>query len=163
MDNLRRTELAKDQLDRVLNFFPRIDNKSSVVLAIDTGMLAFLTAHAPAFTELRGWIAFFPALTVFLITMSITYLYKGGSPSLEGGRQSLIYFREIAQRAETNYVDDIMASSEEKYLKDILGQIWRNSSILKEKFDHLKTALTFLAWAIIPWATSLALFTISAK
>ena len=47
---------ARDQLDRVLGFFPRVDAKASVVLAVDTGMLAFLVAHvpSPSFVDVVG-------------------------------------------------------------------------------------------------------------
>ena len=158
MDIQTRLDLAKDQLDRVLGFFSRVDAKSSIVLAIDTAMLAFLFAQAPALDQLQGWIMLTPAITLILLTVSMGYLYKQGAPSLNGGHQSLIYFREIANRTEANYIDEFIATSEEKYLKDILGQIWRNSEILKEKFDHLESALTALGLAILPWIISIALF-----
>src|SRR5437870_13905227 len=47
---------ARNQLDRVLGFFPRVDAKASVVLAVDTGMLAFLVAHvpSPSFVDVVG-------------------------------------------------------------------------------------------------------------
>ena len=46
---------ARDQLDRVLGFFPRVDAKASVILAVDTGMLAFLVAHVPSPRLLTWW------------------------------------------------------------------------------------------------------------
>lgn len=49
----QRIDLAKNQLDRVLGFFGRVDSKASVVLAIDTGMLAYLVAHAPPVAKLE--------------------------------------------------------------------------------------------------------------
>lgn len=38
---------SKDQLNLVLSFFSRVDAKLSVVLAVDTGMLAVLAGDAP--------------------------------------------------------------------------------------------------------------------
>lgn len=158
MDISRRIDLAKDQLEQVLGFFPRVDAKGSVVLAIDTGMLAFLASKTPSFENLGGSMFIAPGLTVLFIAISLGYLYSGGSPSLDGGHQSLIYFREIAKRTETKYVDEFIGITDQKYLKDLLAQVWRNSEILTKKFNHLQTALNFLALAIIPWIVSIMLF-----
>lgn len=154
--------LANDQLNRVLGFFARLDAKHSVVLAIDTGMLAFLAARSPALGNLLGWLGVAPGLTLILLAISIGYLYAGGSPNLLGGEQSLTYFREIAKRTEGKYTDAFLAVSDEEYLKDLLGQVWRNSEILAAKFDHLKRALLFLALAIIPWLVAITTFVLRA-
>ena len=97
-------------------------------------------------------------LPVALICGSLWHLYKGAFPSLEGGALSLIYFREIAKRTEAKFIDEFIKQSEEEYLKDMLGQVWRNSEILKEKFDHLKYAFILLALAILPWVVALIIF-----
>jgi hypothetical protein len=83
-------------------------------------------------------------------------LYKGAFPNLAGGNLSLVYFREIAKRTEAKFIDEFMAQQEADYVKDVLGQVWRNSEILVEKFNHLKCALTFMAVAVIPWIISIA-------
>jgi|ERR1039457_1504148 hypothetical protein len=43
---------ARDQLAIVLGFFSRVDAKASALLAIDTGMLAILTANALPLTTM---------------------------------------------------------------------------------------------------------------
>ena len=149
---------SRDQLNRVLAFFPRVDAKMSVVLAVDTGMLAFLAAKIPSLTSLLPWEIAVALLPVALICGSLWHLYKGAFPSLEGGALSLIYFREIAKRTEAKFIDEFIKQSEEEYLKDMLGQVWRNSEILKEKFDHLKYAFILLALAILPWVVALIIF-----
>lgn len=40
-------DVAAAHLDRVLGFFPRADAKGSVLLAVETGMLAFLGSMVP--------------------------------------------------------------------------------------------------------------------
>jgi hypothetical protein len=87
-------------------------------------------------------------------------LYRGAFPKLEGGSSSLVYFREIARRTEAKFIDEFMKQSDEDHIKDLLGQAWRNSEILKEKFDDLKAAFIFLALAIPPWVVALAIFTL---
>ena len=79
-------------------------------------------------------------------------------PTLRGGHKSLIYFREIARRTESNFIDEFVEQEEGARIKDLLGQVWRNSCILTSKFDSLKWAFILVALAIIPWATAVALF-----
>jgi hypothetical protein len=157
MDNKQLIDSGRDQFNRILGFFPRVDAKASVVLAVDTGMLALLASNAPALRQLEGYMIF-AAIPVILIGVSLYYLYLGAFPRLEGGVESLIYFREIAKRTENKFIEEFRSQTEENYVKDLLGQVWRNSEILKQKYDHLKTAFALLAWAIIPWAISLAMF-----
>jgi hypothetical protein len=45
MEHKHLMEAAAIQLDRVLAFFPRADAKGSVLLAVDTGMLAGAVMH----------------------------------------------------------------------------------------------------------------------
>lgn len=157
MDNDQLLDIAKDQLDRVLDFFSRAESKASVVLAVDTGMLALLAINAPPIRSLE-WYMLLALIPVILIAISIIHLYKGASPQLKGGHQSLVYFREIANRTENKFIEEFKEQNLDTYINDLLGQVWRNSEILKEKFDHLRWALTFLALAIIPWIAALAMF-----
>jgi hypothetical protein len=158
MDQKDLAESARSQLDRVLSFFQRVDGKASVVLAVDTGMLAFLVAHVPAPHLLTWWEIAVPTLTVVLLAISLWFLYKGAFPNLEGGSASLVYFREIAGRTEARFIEEFSKQSLADHCKDLLGQVWRNSEILKEKFDCLKVACIFLAVAILPWIVSLTIF-----
>lgn len=159
MDHKNLSETAPAQLDRILAFFPRADAKGSVLLAVNTGMLAVLASNLPSAGAFDRWLLFL-LIPVFLIGGSLWHLYKGAFPSLEGGHDSLIYFREIAKRTESKFVDEFTGQSEQSYLRDILSQVWRNSQILKEKFDHISAAFNWMAVALIPWAASLVMLTI---
>jgi ABC-type phosphate transport system permease subunit len=149
---------SKDQLNLVLSFFSRVDAKLSVVLAVDTGMFAVLGADSPPIKNFSWFMIIFAAITILLLASSIVFLYRGAFPSLKGGHASLIYFREIAGRTEHKFIEEFKAQTDEQHVNDLLGQVWRNSEILKIKFDSLKMAFTLLALAIIPWIVSLALF-----
>ena len=159
MDQKHLSEIATSELDRVLGFFSRADGKGSVLLALDTGMLAILAGNLPSSSSFDLWllVTLMPVLT---IGWSIWHLYLGAFPSLEGGRGSLIYFREIAKRKEDQYTEEFSTMSEEAYLKDLLRQVWRNSEILKEKFDHISTAFNWTAFSILPWVGSLVLLAV---
>jgi len=159
MDHTHLSEVATSELDRVLGFFPRADAKGSVLLAIDTGMLAVLASNLPASSSFDYWLLV-TVVPVVSIAISLWHLYMGAFPSLEGGRGSLIYFREISKRTEDRFIEEFTELSEEAYLKDILGQVWRNSEILKTKFDHISTAFNWTAFAILPWVGSLVLLAV---
>ncbi|MGA2214171.1 MAG: Pycsar system effector family protein [Bryobacteraceae bacterium] len=149
---------ARDQLTLILSFFSRVDAKASALLAIDTGMLAVLATNAPpiaAITPLSGVLA---GVTVAVLAASLWFLYRVAFPALDGGHESLIYFREIAKRTESNFIDAFSAQEEVPRVKDLLGQVWRNSCILTQKSDALKRAFILMALAIIPWAIAVALF-----
>ncbi|HEY1743814.1 MAG TPA: Pycsar system effector family protein [Granulicella sp.] len=157
-DNQSALDEARDQLTLVLSFFPRIDAKASVVLAIDTGMLAVLASNTPAGHHLPLVAAILAVLAASLVAASLWFLYRTAFPSLRGGQQSLVYFREIAGRTESRFIEDFLAQPKSARTKDILGQVWRNSEIVKMKFDALRVAFILMALAIVPWVIAVALF-----
>lgn len=149
---------ARDQLTLTLSFFSRVDAKASALLAINTGMLAILASNAPPVAAMSV-LSYVPAgIAVAMIAASLWFLYRVAFPALDGGHDSLIYFREIAKRTESNFIDAYTTQGEVPRIKDLLGQVWRNSSILAAKFDALKWAFILMALAIIPWAIAVAMF-----
>ena len=158
MSNKELTEIAKDNLSRIMGFFPRVDTVSSIVLAIDISALALLGSNAPPLNAMDRW-SIFALVAVILIGLSLYHLYKGAFPRLTGNPLSLIYFREIASRKEEEFTKAFMEQSEDFYLNDLLSQVWRNSEILSQKYTHLNYAFTFLALSVIPWLVSLFIFT----
>lgn len=157
MTNKELTDIAKDNLSRVLGFFARVDTVSSIVLALDISALALLASNAPPLKTMDGW-SIFALVAVILISLSLYHLYRGAFPRLDGGPLSLIYFREIAARKEEEFTKEFEEQNEDFYLNDLLSQIWRNSEILTQKFTHLNYAFTFLALSIIPWLVALFVF-----
>ena len=149
---------ARDQLTLILSFFTRVDTKASALLAIDTGMLAILASNAPPVGSMSALLYVLAGITTAMIAASLWFLYRVAFPALDGGHESLIYFREIAKRTETNFIDAFTAQGEVPRIKDLLGQVWRNSCILAAKFDALKRAFMLMALAVIPWATVVAMF-----
>src|SRR5208283_2331898 len=135
---------SKDQLNLVLSFFPRVDAKLSVILAIDTGMLAVLGSDAPPLAALSLPMIVTASFAVLLLAISVIFLYRGAFPSLKGGSASLVYFREIANRREHQYIEEFRGQTNEQHVNDLLGQAWRNSEILKAKFDALNMSFIFL-------------------
>ena len=109
------------------------------ILSVAIAMLALLAGKAPI--QQLQWNsrpALAASLALALIALSLLLLYQASFPRLAGGRRSLLYFREIAQRKETTFIAEFCEQSEEAYLKDLLAQVWRNSEILNQKYDYIK-------------------------
>lgn len=160
MDTKHLIDLSKDQLNRVLSFFPRVDAKISVLFSLDIAMLAVLANKAPL-NELHwdSTPSLIALLALALIALSLALLYQASFPRLAGGHSSLLYFREIARRREAAFIDEFSAQTEEAFLKDVLGQVWRNSEILKQKYDYIKYSFIVMICALPPWLIALAMFT----
>ena len=141
---------ARDQLTLILGFFQRVDAKASVLLVINTAMLAVLASNAPPLSTMSVFSYLLAGSTAALITASLWFLYSVAFPALDGGQASLIYFREIARRTESGFIDAFSAQEDGPRVKDLLGQVWRNSCIPTAKFDALKRAFILMALAIIP-------------
>lgn len=151
MDHKTAQEIAGKQLDRVLGFFPRVDAKASFLFAMNTGILALLVLNLQL-GDLKVWFLAGPAVVaVALLIASYLFVYRCTFPHLKGGAGSLIYFREIAKRTEANFVSEFLQLNDQELARDLSGQIWRNSEILKTKFDSMKIAFVLTAIALIPW------------
>jgi hypothetical protein len=153
-------DIAEKQLDRVLSFFPRVEAKASFLFALNTGMLALLALNL-RLDDFLVWFLVLPAVGFILIVASLYFIYRSSVPSLKGGASSLIYFREIAKRTEAKFIDEFIAQNDDAHTRDLLGQVWRNSEILKMKYDAMKVAFILSAIALIPWIVFLALAAIA--
>ena len=148
-------ETAEKQLDRIMGFFPRVDAKGSFLFALNTGMLAFLFLNLRP-TDLNAWFLALPAgVAIVTLAASLINLYRSAYPSLKGGAELLIYFREIAKRTEAKYIDAFTKQTD-AYVRDVMGQVWRNSEILTIKYDAVKLAFILTAFTIIPWSIFLS-------
>lgn len=158
MEEKNQIQQAQFTFDKVLSFISRVDIKANAILAINTGMLAFLAVHVPKWSAFTEWYMYLALVPVILLSISFWFLYRCGYPNLVGGNSSLIYFKEIASRTESNFISEFLKLTDDLYLKDLLNQVYRNSEIAKEKYESLKYAFIFTAISIIPWVIALALF-----
>jgi hypothetical protein len=128
----------------------------ATVLGVDLGMMAVLVSHLPpvhAITLLTS-MALIPAV---LCAGSLVELYSAALPRLDGGRASLVYFGEIADRTEVAFVTAFLEQKDEAYARDLLEQIWRNAQILAAKYRSLRRSFHWLAAAVFPWIIALAI------
>lgn len=131
------------QLSRVLDFFPRVDARVNGLFAFNTALLIVAVLNLSV-GDLARWYVGVPSVAfVISLLISFTFLYRVNFPDMRGGQGSLIYFAEVQNRTETQYIEDFETCSEDLYRRDMLGQIWRNSQILCHKFRAVKMAIIF--------------------
>ena len=118
-------------------------------------MLGYLAAKLPSPASPPGldWLTTVGMLmSVGLLGASFVMLYRTAFPILAGGQGSIIYFRAIAGRSASEFAAAYAAADEALVRADLTEQIWRNSVILRQKYDRLKRAYLLLAASVLPWA-----------
>lgn len=150
--------VSKDNLSRVLGFFPRVDSLTSIVLAIDISLLAVLATNSPPLQFITKFQVITSLIFLIIDGISLFFLYKCQFPRLECEEKSLLFFREIAELEQLEFARKFLEQTEKDYLHDLIKQVWRNSEILKLKFQYLKNAFRFLVLALLPWIISLLTF-----
>lgn len=146
-----RIEVVSAQLDRTLEFFGRVETKSSFLFGSNIGVATLLLFNLEPI-DVTTWYAALPFVATLLLIINSTYhLLAASYPSLKGDPSSLFYFRSVGTRAEQDYVTTFRAKSDDELLSDLLGQVWRNSQILTEKFDHVTASFRQTVLALVPW------------
>lgn len=154
-------DLAHKQLDRVLSFFARVEAKASFGFAVNSALLGVVAVHIER-SDLERW-QHLIALGAFAIGIAVSYyfIYRCSFPNLAGGHKSLVYFKEVGKLREVDYIASFRAMSSEAYIDDVLGQTWRNSQILAEKFWAVRIAFIATGFALLPWTAFLILASIN--
>jgi hypothetical protein len=146
-----RLPVISAQLDRTLSFFSRVESKSSLLFASNIGILSIMLYNV-SYQDIKNWYVVVPViLASVLVAFSLGHLYLASFPDTKGGNESLFYFKSVGSNTEQNYVDTFTKKTDLEIEKDLLGQIWRNSQILNDKFSHVENAYKFSLLSIIPW------------
>ncbi|QHO77614.1 hypothetical protein ACH79_38225 [Bradyrhizobium sp. CCBAU 051011] len=147
---------SEKQLDRVLGFFPRVEAKASFLFAVNTGMLGFVALNMRK-EDFEHWYVIALALAFLALAVaSIVYVYRCVFPHLVGDDNSMIYFRSIAKQSAKEFGERFTSRTDIDHVNDVTEQIWRNSTILREKFDFLKCAFMLTMLSIVPWVATMA-------
>ena len=153
-----KLDLAEKNLEWLLEWIGRFDNKTSVILALNTGMLGVLASFAPPLHIWTPVVYVTTIISLLSLGLSFLFVYLGMFPQTSGPRSSLLYFGSIAKIPILKYQQDFAKQSVEEHLNDVLEQSHRNSEILNGKFKFLKLAYCTLLISLIPWASTLYFF-----
>lgn len=153
---MKDLQVIASQLDRVLGFFPRVDTKAAGLFTVNSAMLTIAALNVRP-DDLKLWYVGLPmALTIAGLIASYVFLYRSNFPNTGGGEGSLIHFVQVQKRTEANYLEEYLSADEERYRRDMLGQVWRNSQILCGKYNDVAKALRFTGVALIPFCILLS-------
>lgn len=156
---------ASQQLDRLQTFFPRVEGKASFLLAVNLGLLTILAANVDKVAYLAAPLVWVPGAAFMLFWgVSIWKLNETFFPHLKGGSvHSVFYFRDIASRSFKEYSHRMKSINDEDILDDLLCQVWRNSEILKVKFDSVQSAFRFAVLSLVFWLVTLGALSVVAE
>lgn len=142
----------------MLDWIGRFDNKSSVLLGLNLGMLALLLSHAPTFDQWTKLMWGTAILSLIALGLCFFSIYLSNFPRTTGPEDSFFYFGSITNMSCEDYQKEFSSRTDEQHLDDLLSQTHRNAQILTIKFEHLKAAYLMLLMGLIPWALTLLLF-----
>lgn len=149
-------DAAERNLVQVHSFFTRIDARVSAIFAITSGQIAVVTLNITFENILSSAVFVFLVLYLICAFGALFNLYWCTYPDLIGGEKSLIFFGEIAKQAEVEFVKDYMEADLETLRHDVVRQIWRNSVIVKKKYEFLRVATLCTGISVVPWTILLA-------
>lgn len=151
------SKIASDQLNRILTFFPRVDNRASLLFTVNSALLGVLAVRVHP-EQIQDLYVLIPAsLTIGALVYSFGSLYLCAYPNTKGGNGSNVYFEAIAQKTESAFVDGFRKLDEDEWLRDLSAQIWRNSEILSLKYKYLKHSMRSTIFSLLPWSVFLTL------
>lgn len=152
----RILDLTLSQLDRLANFYPRVDGKAAFLLAFNVGLASIVILNVDftgQFVALRhGAALIFATLT----GLSCIELRQTFFPHLAGGvQQSHTYFADIAKQSCADFKAEWERLTPADRIADATIQVWRNSEILTIKFRSTERAFKLTMLAVIPWAVTI--------
>ncbi len=161
MTKKEQIQLAVNNLERLLEWISRYDTKSSIILGIDTGMIAILISFTPHINAWNLFMIFSAITSVIILGTTLFFIQFGSYPRTKASNKSLIYFGTISEFSSDEFKKQFCNQKEEDYLNDLLEQCHRNAEIITLKFKNLKIAYRLLSFAIIPWIITIFLFKIA--
>lgn len=142
----------------MLNWIGRFDNKSSVILGLNLGMLGLLVSHAPTFDKWTNLMWGSAIISLIALGLCFLCIYSANFPRTKTPEASLFYFGSIEKMSCEDFQQSFSSRTDDQHLNDLLSQTHRNAEILTIKFEHLKGAYLMLIIGVIPWALTLLLF-----
>ena len=127
VDNDKLIAASKDELQLVLSFFPRVESKFSVILAIDTGMIGFLAANASSVQGILDMDAVIERRHGFTSRRKPCLAVSGKLTEPERRRIFACLFQGNSKAQEAPFHETFSAQTEKQYGHDLLAQVWREN------------------------------------
>lgn len=149
-----------DHLDRQIDL---ADRKAQLILAACTFMaatIAPLTARirldffSPALPPVQRVAIISTVLVVITLLVCVYYSLLVTRPALSARRKklSLLYFGDIVDMSEQDFVQRFLNQQPEDIRNAVLDQVYQKAMIARRKFGWIRRSLTFLFLTFIFWA-----------
>ena len=148
----QQIDISEKNLGRLLDWNGRFDNKSSVLIAIDFGIMGVLALVSHSRYSLYEEISI--GLSLGFLAVSILSIIYGEYPRIKPPSNSLIYSNTIARRNLETFKSDFKKLSKEGYLVDLLDQCYVNARIIDRKAHSFRFGLLWTVAAIVPWTVA---------
>ena len=145
-------------LERLLEWVSRFDNKSLIVLGLDTGLLGVLSGSAPEVSRWTSTMQLFAIIALVILAVSFILVYTSTYPRTKTQAKSLLYFGSVSKFNLDNFRHASTSRTEKEYLEDLLEQCHTNSVIITGKFTYLTWSYRLLLMSLPFWAVTLYLF-----
>lgn len=155
----QRMDQARWLFERTLGWISTADVKIGVAMALDTAMIGGLAAafSSSGPTSRTVWCIRFVLMAATTLLAAIVCLAMAAVPRMKGPSQSLIFFGKIAERNESEFVEEFSTVSAKDLFTDLTRQIHRNAQIAARKHYWVRRSLICSFVSAIPWIASIAL------
>jgi len=150
--------IAEVNLERILEWVSRFDNKSLIVLGVDTALLGILSGSAPQMSRWVQATQIFAGIAFAILAASFILVYTSTYPRTKTRAKSLLFFGTVSELELDDFRHASIRRTEREYLDDLLEQCHKNSEIVASKFKSLTWAYRFLLLSLPFWAITLYLF-----
>lgn len=151
------TQRAEKILSLQLDWVKTADSKIPSIFAINIGMLGAITALVKIREEWTSFSIVIPLICSLLLLLSIGCLALAMFPRLKGPKGSNLFFGEINRQDEDSFKKEVLHSTDEGYVEDILSQSYRNAEIANSKYTFIQKAFFFTFSSVPLWLISIYL------
>jgi hypothetical protein len=157
MTKTEQIAAAEKNLERLLEWVTRCDNKTVIILGIVTalsGVFVTLIASTQIWTYCKQAAT---VLTTLFLLLEFACIFNANIPRTRGptGPRSLLFFETIAETGVDEYRKAFTSQTQDEYLADLTRQCHRNAQIVSMKFQSLTWAYRLLIPVLFFWAMSL--------
>jgi Family of unknown function (DUF5706) len=159
MENKEKIENLKFIIGRYDNYIESTHTKSNVYLSLNTAVLAGVITLISTLkiSELTNYLAYILIAIAIITVISIIIILGAIKPSLLSNKMSIIFFGDVAESSNDNYLDKVKKMNDKDFTIDISNQAHYLAKIVSSKFKIIKWVgnlikiefILLLIWLII--------------
>jgi len=153
-----KIDIAYRELERLASWIGNADTKASIMIALNSALLALLFGNAKDFVygcSLKLYVLGFGAFLMISLYFSLRVLLPDIKPR---SKHKLFFFGTISTLSSEEYKRSFLDLNDPDMLTEILDQVHVNSVIATNKFGNMKSSLIALGIGVVFAAVGLLYF-----